>query len=57
VRVLPEFVYDRAALGNREARGELTRQIMRAFEPEIREHLDQWYQFVPVWPAASQNAE
>ena len=53
VRVLPEFVYDRAALGNKKARGELTRQIMRAFEPEIREHLDQWYQFIPVWPAAA----
>ena len=53
VRVLREFVYDRAALGNKEARRELTRQIMRAFEPEIREHLDQWYQFVPIWPDAA----
>jgi lauroyl/myristoyl acyltransferase len=55
VRMLPEFVYDRAALGNKEARRELTRQIMRAFEPEIRKHLDQWYQFVPIWPAAAQH--
>jgi hypothetical protein len=37
-------------LGKREARQELTQQILRAFEPEIRQHLDQWYQFVPVWP-------
>jgi len=48
--VLPEFVYDRRALGNHEARRELTQQILRAFEPLIREHLDQWYQFVPIWP-------
>ena len=50
VRVLPEFTYDRAALGKREARQTLTQQILRAFEPEIRQYLDQWYQFVPVWP-------
>jgi KDO2-lipid IV(A) lauroyltransferase len=50
VRVLPEFVYDRKVLGNREARRELTQQILRAFEPEIREHIDQWYQFTPIWP-------
>ena len=48
-RVLSEFVYDRQALGQREARHALTQQIMRAFEPEIRNHLDQWYHFVPVW--------
>jgi uncharacterized protein len=50
VKVLPEFQYDRAALGNREARRELTQKILRAFEPEIRKHLEQWYQFVPIWP-------
>ena len=50
VKVLPEFVYDRKALGNREARRELTQQILRAFEPEIRENIDQWYQFSPIWP-------
>jgi KDO2-lipid IV(A) lauroyltransferase len=49
-RVLPEITYDRRALGSREARRELTRKIMRAFEPEIRQHLDQWYHFVPLWP-------
>lgn len=49
-KVLPEFTYDRQALGSREARRELTQQILRAFEPEIRNHLDQWYQFVPIWP-------
>jgi lauroyl/myristoyl acyltransferase len=48
--VLPEIVYDRRALGNREARRELTQKIMRAFEPEIRQHLEQWHHFVPIWP-------
>jgi len=50
VKVLPEFSYDRQALGNREARRALTQQILRAFEPEIRKDIDQWYQFVPIWP-------
>jgi len=48
--VLPEIPYDRAALGHREARRELTGKIMRAFEPALRQHPDQWYHFVPVWP-------
>ncbi|HUC83897.1 MAG TPA: MMPL family transporter [Candidatus Acidoferrales bacterium] len=51
VKVLPEFVYDRKALGNRDARRELTQQILRAFEPEIRKNIDQWYQFTPIWPS------
>jgi len=50
VKVLPEFTYDRQKLGNREARRELTQQILRAFEPEIRKDIDQWYQFTPIWP-------
>ena len=50
VKVLPEFTYDRKALGNREARRDLTQQILRAFEPEIRKDIDQWYQFTPIWP-------
>ncbi len=49
VKVLPEFAYDRKSLGNREARRELTQQILRAFEPEIRKDMDQWYQFTPIW--------
>jgi predicted RND superfamily exporter protein/lauroyl/myristoyl acyltransferase len=49
VKVLPEFAYDRKALGDREVRRELTRQILRAFEPQIRQDIDQWYQFVPIW--------
>jgi lauroyl/myristoyl acyltransferase len=49
VKVLPEFTYDRKVLGNREARRELTQQILRAFEPEIRNNIEQWYQFTPIW--------
>jgi KDO2-lipid IV(A) lauroyltransferase len=47
--VLPEISYDRSALGNRAARRELTQEILRAFEPIIRQHPDQWYHFVPLW--------
>lgn len=49
-RILPPIAYDRRALGNREARRALTAQILRAFEPFIREYADQWYHFVPIWP-------
>jgi lauroyl/myristoyl acyltransferase len=49
-RMLAEIPYDRAAIGNRAARVELTQQIIRALEPAIRQHADQWYHFVPVWP-------
>jgi predicted RND superfamily exporter protein/lauroyl/myristoyl acyltransferase len=49
-KVLPEFTYDRAALGNRDNRRKLTQQIISAFEPEIRRYPEQWFHFVPVWP-------
>jgi lauroyl/myristoyl acyltransferase len=48
--ILPEITYDRAAIGNRDTRIRLTQEILRAFEPAIRQHLDQWFHFVPVWP-------
>jgi predicted exporter/lauroyl/myristoyl acyltransferase len=48
--ILPEIAYDRAAIGNRDARIRLTQEILRAFEPAIRQHLAQWFHFVPVWP-------
>ena len=48
--MLPEIAYDRAAIGNREARIRLTQEILRAFEPAIRQHLTQWFHFVPIWP-------
>lgn len=49
-RFMPEFEYDRRALGNRDGRREFTQKIMHAFEPAIRQYADQWYHFVPVWP-------
>jgi lauroyl/myristoyl acyltransferase len=48
--VLPPVAYDRAALRDRAARQRLTQEIVRAFEPVIRQHADQWYHFVPIWP-------
>jgi predicted RND superfamily exporter protein len=48
--ILPEIAYDRAAIGNRAARIQLTQKILRAFEPAIRQHLTQWFHFVPIWP-------
>ena len=48
--LLPEIPYDRAAIGDRASRIRLTQQILRAFEPVIRQHVEQWYHFVPVWP-------
>jgi predicted RND superfamily exporter protein len=52
-RILPEFTYDRAALGRRESRQQLTQQILSAFEPEIRRYPEQWFHFVPIWPEAN----
>ncbi|MGE3310786.1 MAG: MMPL family transporter [Limisphaerales bacterium] len=48
--VLPPIQYDRKSLGTREARRDLTQDILRAFEPHLRQHADQWFHFVPVWP-------
>ncbi len=41
--------YDRASLGNRAARQELTGRILRVFEPALRQFPDQWFHFIPVW--------
>jgi KDO2-lipid IV(A) lauroyltransferase len=49
--IFPEITYDRAALNSREARRVLTGQILRAFEPAIRKHPEQWFHFVPIWPS------
>jgi predicted exporter/lauroyl/myristoyl acyltransferase len=46
----PEIHYDRAAIGNRAGRIQLTQEIMRVFEPEIQQHITQWFHFVPIWP-------
>jgi len=50
--ILPEISYDRRALGSRDARAQLTQEIMNAFEPVIRLYINQWYHFVPIWPRA-----
>jgi KDO2-lipid IV(A) lauroyltransferase len=50
IELLPAIPYDRNRLGDREGRIELTQEIFRAFEPFIRRHADQWYQFFPIWP-------
>jgi lauroyl/myristoyl acyltransferase len=48
--ILPAISYERSALRDRLARQQLTQEIVGAFEPAIRENLDQWYHFVPLWP-------
>lgn len=48
-QILPEIEYNRAAIGDRNARLKLTQEILRAFEPVIRQHPEQWYHFVPIW--------
>lgn len=48
--ILPPIPYERAALRDRENRQKLTQQIMRTFEPAIRTHIEQWFQFIPIWP-------
>jgi len=49
-QILPEIPYDRAALGDRAQRLAFTGEILRAFTPCLRQHPDQWYHFVPIWP-------
>jgi KDO2-lipid IV(A) lauroyltransferase len=49
--ILPEIPYDRPALRDRHARVLLSQRIMDTFEPAIRLFLNQWYHFVPIWPA------
>jgi lauroyl/myristoyl acyltransferase len=47
--ILPPVTYERTTLRDRAARQQVTQRILSALEPAIREHLDQWYHFVPVW--------
>lgn len=44
--------YERRSLTQPAARRELTGRILAALEPWIRRHPEQWFHFVPVWPAA-----
>lgn len=54
--ILPEIAYDRAAIGSRDGRIRLTQEIFRAFEPVIRQHPSQWFQFIPMWPAENNHS-
>jgi lauroyl/myristoyl acyltransferase len=54
--MLPAIPYERAALRDRAARQQLTQVIVRVFEPIIRQHLDQWYHFVPIWQPEIQTS-
>jgi uncharacterized protein len=51
--VLPHIPYDRHTLRHPDARRQLTAEIQRAFEPLIRQHADQWFHFVNIWPPVS----
>ena len=53
--MLPAIPYDRATLRDRSARQQLTQNLITIFEPIIRQYLDQWYHFVPVWPNHDRN--
>ena len=49
-QILPEISYDRAQIRGRDGRLRLTQEMLRAFEPVIRQYAAQWYHFVPIWP-------
>ncbi|HEU5125804.1 MAG TPA: MMPL family transporter [Verrucomicrobiae bacterium] len=53
--ILPPIEYDRASLRDRANRQKLTQEIINAFAPAIRQHLDQWYHFVPIWPPSNKS--
>jgi KDO2-lipid IV(A) lauroyltransferase len=55
--IRPEIPYDRAMIGNRAARIQLTQEIMSVFQTPIRQYISQWYHFVPIWPPASPHGE
>lgn len=52
---LPEFGYDRAQLGTRDGRRRFVQDIVRAFEPVIRQYAAQWFHFVPIWAPAVES--
>jgi lauroyl/myristoyl acyltransferase len=55
--LLPEVPYDRASLRQRENRVKLSQEIVARMEPVIREYLEQWYHFVPIWDPADLRDE
>jgi lauroyl/myristoyl acyltransferase len=52
---LPEFRYDRSQLGNSAGRRQFIQEIVRAFEPVIRDNASQWFHFVPIWTASCES--
>ncbi len=48
--VLPCLDYDRRTLGAGAERIRFAGEILRAFEPAVRQHPEQWFHFIPVWP-------
>jgi uncharacterized protein len=48
-QLMPPIEYDQQALRDRRERQALTQRIADAFAPVLRQHLEQWYHFVPVW--------
>jgi uncharacterized protein len=55
--IRPEIPYDRALIGNRAARIQLTQEIMSVFQTPIQQYISQWYHFVPIWPPAPPRGE
>ncbi|MBN9689109.1 MAG: MMPL family transporter [Verrucomicrobia bacterium] len=53
---LPPIAYDRRQLGDRASRVAFTGDILRAFEPVVRQFPDQWFHFVPVWESKTPGA-
>jgi lauroyl/myristoyl acyltransferase len=51
IQVMPPVPYERARLRDRTARQQLTQSILDCFAPFIAKYPDQWYHFVPAWPA------
>ncbi|HEY1174412.1 MAG TPA: MMPL family transporter [Verrucomicrobiae bacterium] len=49
--ILPEMAYSRAELNSREVRQKFTQQLLRAFEPLLKQYPEQWYHFVSIWPS------
>jgi lauroyl/myristoyl acyltransferase len=51
--VLAEISYERGTLRDTAARQKLTQEIVTVFEPVIQKHIEQWYQFIPIWQKQS----
>jgi predicted exporter/lauroyl/myristoyl acyltransferase len=52
---LPPLAYDRRELGSRGKRAEFAGQILRVFEPAVRQFAAQWFHFVPIWAPPTES--